>query len=708
MRPLDRTSVPVPSFFLSGEAEAHNAEIHSFLSNPDFSRPPMLELRTQHRLEIMGVLRNWTCNKCSYCETQTESLDLDFFRPVRGVDRGRGKVDRLHYCWLGTEWENYFLACPTCNSIKQNLFPIKGRSEKGASLEVLRRSERPALIDPGYDDLSQHLIISPAGQMFGRTVRGASTIDLLKLNRRNLLFARQDLINGLIVAWNDVVVGDAPVEILLDRLRPASPHSGALYLFICSLLGKTNQKYKGWISDPGRIQELVRLIGHIRAEGLHEQYARQAHPSDIAQGSLPHRYRSLPIRRLRITNFKGIHDADLSFPMPSEKGAQWCALVGPNGIGKTTLLQALVLGLAGPVEAGDVVQDAREVLSPGAERGEIVVDFWHEDERNVVKFDRNSKAFFGTYSVAPPIIGYGAYRILARSALRRKYRQRDVRVHTLFDEHAKINGPHGWFRNLRGQKLDDAADVIQHLMLAPGAEVGISNNNIILSINRKNQPLKALSSGLQNVFALATDILDVMYSLKDSVLAAQAVILIDELDAHLHPAWRLRIVERLRAAFPMAQFIYSTHDPLTLRGVRGADVLVLTEPESGVIRAMPPVPEIDSLFVDQLLTSDLFGLNTTLDEALDGKFVRYYELLAKTDNDLADGERVELSELSEDLKNDGLMGQSMRERIMYRIIDRQLATARTKPAFSEWSEETIDMIEEALRSNPDYVELSND
>ncbi|MBB5412139.1 hypothetical protein HDG34_006110 [Paraburkholderia sp. HC6.4b] len=372
------------------------------------------------------------------------------------------------------------------------------------------------------------------------------------------------------------------------------------------------------------------------------------------------------------------------------------------------MLQALALSLAGPVVASEMIDDAKTIISEGASAGEIRLEFWHSDEPNVITFERTSRSFGGFASAPSPVLAYGAYRLLARKVMSRKQRRNDFRLLSLFDEHAKINGPHGWFTKLAGQRLRDAADLVQQLMLEPTAVVNIVDSKVEVRINGREQPIDAMSSGLQNIFSLATDILEVVYSWGDSALGAQATVLIDELDAHLHPAWRLRIVERLRRAFPMIHFIYSTHDPLTLRGVRGQDVQILNASEQGTLSARSAPGDIDGLFVDQLLTSDLFGLNTTLDEKLDGEFVRYYDLLARGDSRLNARERDELRGLEESLHDEGMMGVTQRERIMYRVIDRQLATLRDAGDGGELSEDAIKLIEELVQSDQEYKGLLGD
>jgi hypothetical protein len=80
---------------------------------------------------------------------------------------------------------------------------------------------------------------------------------------------------------------------------------------------------------------------------------------------------------------------------------------------------------------------------------------------------------------------------------------------------------------------------------------------------------------------------------------AEGIVVIDELGAHLHPRWRMRIVASLCEVFPRVQFVASTHDPLCLRGLFDGKVTVLRrDAEQGVV-SITDLPPIAGLRVDQ-------------------------------------------------------------------------------------------------------------
>jgi hypothetical protein len=149
---------------------------------------------------------------------------------------------------------------------------------------------------------------------------------------------------------------------------------------------------------------------------------------------------------------------------------------------------------------------------------------------------------------------------------------------------------------------------------------------------------------------------------------------IDELGAHMHPRWKMQLVTRLRTLFPRVQFIATTHDPLCLRGLRAGEVVVLRRLEGRGVFAISDLPPVEGLRADQLLTSEHFGLSSTLDQETEEMFDRYYALKAKRDP--TPTEATELDSLEKLVKERNMLGKDRRERMMLEIIDQYLADIR--------------------------------
>lgn len=130
----------------------------------------------------------------------------------------------------------------------------------------------------------------------------------------------------------------------------------------------------------------------------------------------------------------------------------------------------------------------------------------------------------------------------------------------------------------------------------------------------------------------------------------EALFLLDEPDTHLNPAWCLDYLDNLRnyGAEPLnSQIIMTTHSPLTFAGMDKNEVVVMERGEDGRIFAQHPTSAPKGMGFAAILTSDFFGLRSTLDRETLMKIDDKRELALKRDK--TDDDRRKLSELNEEL-----------------------------------------------------------
>ena len=132
-------------------------------------------------------------------------------------------------------------------------------------------------------------------------------------------------------------------------------------------------------------------------------------------------------------------------------------------------------------------------------------------------------------------------------------------------------------------------------------------------------------------------------------LTEPAVVLIDEIDLHLHPRWQRHIMKDLTSLFPATQFIATSHGPLIVQAAETANLVLLRKRDSGIdIVNEPGVSR--GLRVDQILTSLLFGMESARSERIERLFAQRSELIDKTERseeeeDLLKDIRQEIAEL---------------------------------------------------------------
>ena len=106
-------------------------------------------------------------------------------------------------------------------------------------------------------------------------------------------------------------------------------------------------------------------------------------------------------------------------------------------------------------------------------------------------------------------------------------------------------------------------------------------------------PMETMSDGARSVISMAADIAYRMARLnpdlgEDVTLKTPGIVLIDEVDMHLHPSWQQTVVQDLSRAFPNVQFIMTTHSPQVLTSVPAEDIRILHWMEDDQVRIEAP------------------------------------------------------------------------------------------------------------------------
>ncbi|PTB89246.1 ATP-binding protein [Pseudidiomarina aestuarii] len=109
-------------------------------------------------------------------------------------------------------------------------------------------------------------------------------------------------------------------------------------------------------------------------------------------------------------------------------------------------------------------------------------------------------------------------------------------------------------------------------------------------------PVKMLSDGIRNMIGMVADIAFRSTKLNpqlgsEAALKTPGIVLIDEVDMHLHPEWQQVVLTNLRKAFPNMQFIVTTHSPQVLSSVRKENIRVLGRNSDGTAIAEPPIDD---------------------------------------------------------------------------------------------------------------------
>lgn len=651
--------------------------------------------------DVRAALWEACAGKCVYCETPlTErTMLVDRFRPASGALSLEGALSPDHYWWLAYAWENLLPSCAECQSFKGARFPVREeRAPAGTTGDALR-AERPLLLEPRYDDPEHHLVFAEDGSVASTTVEGSASIGILGLNRAQLVAARAEALVQLRAEWasvaskSNVQSGLDPLAFdhLFDRRLPfAGLRRQFLNTWAQTRRGELDAALAATPVGPSSVAEVAGDLPVVtgaerkRVKGEFDRVQRAEDAYSLgsnADAGQDYFRRTRRIERLEVRNFKVLADLDIRAPSLASPAATapWLMLLGENGCGKSSLLQAVALALMGAEERAALGIDASSYVRNGTRSGSVRVHLAGSQEPIELRFSRSSSEFRGGEEPKVILLAYGATRLLpgpgyepppATSSL--------ARVRNMFDPFSPIGNSTDWLLGLDERTFEAVARALKGLL-------GLEPDDRLVRNRRARRvdveafglrvPLEELSDGYQSVVALATDLMLSLLALWPSVDVAEGTVLIDELGAHLHPRWRMRIVPSLRQVFPRVQFLGSTHDPLCLRGLGDGEVVVMKRDETGGIVALTDLPPVAGLRVDQLLTSEHFGMNSTIDPELDALFAEYYLLKAKPR--LTAAERRRRDELAARLDGLDVLGTTRRERIVYEAADDYVAQSAT-------------------------------
>jgi energy-coupling factor transporter ATP-binding protein EcfA2 len=350
---------------------------------------------------------------------------------------------------------------------------------------------------------------------------------------------------------------------------------------------------------------------------------------------------------------------DLATSRHSDKG-QWIIILGKNGVGKTTLLRSLALSLRNLDDPsiwpkGSFSHQWIRVSSPGLDpirEASIRVELNETGMHEVAIRAGDTFTFTQqpTQSSASlfPIYAYGCRR---GSALGGAARALDLGeddgpgIATLFDEGAGLIHAETWLINLDGDasKNKKSASVLESVYKALRILLDVEDITVASQrvwITQKGGPPLPLSSMSDGYLTATGWFLDIVarwivqelekHEFDDRFLESMVgLVLIDEIDLHLHPKWQIEIIRRTRTLMPKMTFVVTTHNPLTLIGADASEIWIM-ENESGLTTVRTGIEDPVHLSGGQIY-NQYFGVDDVYPDEM-GRVVQRYGVLVSLVN----------------------------------------------------------------------------
>jgi predicted ATP-binding protein involved in virulence len=333
--------------------------------------------------------------------------------------------------------------------------------------------------------------------------------------------------------------------------------------------------------------------------------------------NLPYPY----IDQFRAQNFFSIEDIEMN-DLADKKEIY---LLGENGDGKSLILMAMVLAFRGRFifeetdfkETGLLIDmmSAKQSMKLGGKDAKRQIYSIIEGGNSSV----SQKATFNSTT----FLAYGVHRSRNDSE-----RSSEHGFLTLFDENQVLKSPEQWLKKLYTQKLEyetgkktipfnkinlEIAQNILKDILDKNVNIEVSSEGVKYTERGTILKFNQLSEGYKSVIVWVCDMVSRLTSLfkgGTEIQDCRGIVLVDEINLHLHPKWEKQLARKLRAWFPEVQFVFTTHSPVTILGASDDAVFYRVFKKNGKTCLSEPFFKRDmkDLTANTVLTSPLFGL----------------------------------------------------------------------------------------------------
>lgn len=340
------------------------------------------------------------------------------------------------------------------------------------------------------------------------------------------------------------------------------------------------------------------------------------------------------LSRIHIENFKGIKNADFDFDRSIN------IIIGNNGTGKTSILEAAAVALGGFLSgidgvntihfSKDEIRRENQLTGTGSNNiiyktpicveAHIELQTENKGEPELYKFVRQKKSIKSARSTVEPrdisraarqmiedrhaVLPVISYQSFSRVSNQKKDKwenpfqedySRVVGYVDCLEEAANDKMLTNWCKRMEQISWQQDKPILEYEVvkrtvskfmqyMQDDGDIYIyydkRTEELVYSDREEVLPIRLLSSGFRNLLGMVFDIAYRMAVLnpdllEDIVEATPGIVLIDEIDLHLHPSWQWKVIDALKNTFPKVQFIVTTHSPIIVASCKDENLVML-------------------------------------------------------------------------------------------------------------------------------------
>jgi len=342
------------------------------------------------------------------------------------------------------------------------------------------------------------------------------------------------------------------------------------------------------------------------------------------------------LSQMHIQNFKGIKEADFRFCDSVN------IIIGENGTGKTSVLEAAAVALGGFLSGvdgvntihflNDEIRREKQLTGSGSSniayktpirvdaRLELNVGSRDVPDRRVYEFTRQKKSMKSSRSTIEPrdicraaqlmtenresVLPVISYQSFSRVSSQKRDRgqepfsdgySRVVGYMDCLEEAASDKMLVNWCKKMEQVAWQQEQEILEYeavkdtvskfmQLMQEDDRIHIfydkRTEELVYSNEEEILPIRLLSSGFRNLLGMVYDIAYRMAVLNPDLLdeaveKTPGIVLIDEIELHLHPDWQWKVIDALKKTFPRVQFIATTHSPIIIASCKDERLITL-------------------------------------------------------------------------------------------------------------------------------------
>lgn len=346
------------------------------------------------------------------------------------------------------------------------------------------------------------------------------------------------------------------------------------------------------------------------------------------------------LKKIYLKNFRCFNELEVSFETPIGN-RKHTLILGQNGTGKSNLLKAIGLVTAGSSAIGELIanpdswiqykknsceikaiitttENEERSLRLVINKGDFLADIIDTNKESLAQIDSAINHADRNYFV----LALGASRRLASKSRSKSPEnfyetRRSNNVATLFNRDANLNSLENWAIDLDYKKNKKGLDIIKKSLnsFLTGVQfdhIDKHSHQLVFKTIDGLITLDLLSDGYQNMASWLGDLLfrvtNAFQNYKEP-MKARGLLLIDEIDLHLHPVWQRILLDFFRNKLPNFQLIATTHSPLTAQQAEEDELYALIRNKKA-IDWVPFKGAPNKMLVGELLMSPMFGIES--------------------------------------------------------------------------------------------------